>query len=178
MNNHAWTKKWLYIFAELEACGIKPGDKAFFREIQLKALKCNHGKKYYIGRGFWIHNGKNLTFGNRCSLGEFCRILDHGPINIGDDFITATGLQINSGTHDLRTMEPSSVEINIGNRVWCGANVTIVAGATIGDDVVLGAGSLVKSNIPANVFAAGVPAKVIKPINRRPEQPIWSWCND
>lgn len=167
--------KILYFLSEWEACGIRPGKKAFWRKTLLLWLGSKIGKIFYIGKGFWIHYGYNLKIGERCSLGEFCRIMDHGKIWIGDDFTAATGLQINSGTHNLKTMEPVAVEIKIGDRVWCGANVTIVAGSSIGNDVVIGAGSLVKSDIPSGVLAAGVPAKIIRPLHREKKTKIWTW---
>ncbi|PZU99921.1 MAG: hypothetical protein DCE90_01120 [Pseudanabaena sp.] len=166
-------KKILFALAENEAIVVKPGEKALWRTLQLNSLQVIHGEKFYIGYGFWISNGKNLILGNRCSLGEFARIMDHSPIQIGDDFIAATGLQINSGTHDPETMEPILPGIKIGHRVWCGANVTIVAGASIGDDVVIGACSLVRSHIPSGSIAVGVPAKVIRSISRSDK--LWTW---
>jgi acetyltransferase-like isoleucine patch superfamily enzyme len=55
--------------------------------------------------------------------------------------------------------------IHIGNRVWIGSNVVITKGVTIGDNSVIAAGAVVTKDIPANVVAGGVPAKVIKGIN-------------
>lgn len=54
----------------------------------------------------------------------------------------------------------------IDNRVWCGLNVTILAGVTIGNDVVIGAGSVVINDVPSNSVVAGIPAKLIKELNR------------
>lgn len=156
----------LFVLAEFQSISLTIGKPSFWREWQLSNRGVQHGKKFYIGRGFWLHNGSHLRFGERCSLGEYAHILDHGPIHIGDDFMAATGLQINSGTHDPVTMQSQARTIIIGNRVWCGARVTIIAGATIGDDCVIGAGSLVRSSIPSGSIAVGVPAKVIRSINR------------
>ena len=60
-----------------------------------------------------------------------------------------------------------SLPINIGDNVWIGGSVTIVPGVTIGDDTIIGAGSVVTKDIPANVIAAGVPCKVIRPITEK-----------
>jgi maltose O-acetyltransferase len=54
--------------------------------------------------------------------------------------------------------------IKIGNDCWVGANVTVFLGTTIGDNCVIGAGSVVTRDIPANSFAAGVPCKIIREI--------------
>ena len=55
-------------------------------------------------------------------------------------------------------------EIRIGNDVWLGANVTILPGVTIGDNVIVGAGAVVTKDIPDNSLALGVPARVVKEI--------------
>lgn len=168
-------RKLIYLSAEFEALTLQPGDCAYWRSLYLKNIGTGYSSKFFIGPGFWIMNGNNLTFGERCSLGEFARIMDHSPIKIGDDFIAATGLQINSGTHDPVTMAPISTPITIGNRVWCGANVTIIAGAKIGNDVVIGAGAVVRTNVPDNSIAVGVPAKVVKSLSRSSSESIWTW---
>ena len=54
--------------------------------------------------------------------------------------------------------------IRIGNGVWIGANVTVTAGVTIGDNAIIAAGAVVTKDVPANMIAAGVQAKVIKSI--------------
>jgi acetyltransferase-like isoleucine patch superfamily enzyme len=64
---------------------------------------------------------------------------------------------------DSRSGEPRSVEI--GNNVWIGVNVVILKGVSVGDNTVIGAGSVVSKSIPANVIAAGNPCRVIREIN-------------
>ena len=54
--------------------------------------------------------------------------------------------------------------ITVGNNVWIGAQVCVLPGVTIGDNTVIGAGSVVTKNIPANVLAAGNPCRVIREI--------------
>jgi maltose O-acetyltransferase len=128
-----------FILAEFESISARAGDGLTWRNRFLRRKSVHGGIGVYIGHGFWLHHGRKFKFGDRCSFGEYTRIMDHGLITIGHDFVAATGLQINSGTHDPVTMEPSESPISIGDRVWCGANVTIVAGAKIGNDVVVGA---------------------------------------
>lgn len=129
-------------------------------------MNIQFGNKFYAGQNIYIKNKGNLKFGNRCTLGSFARIWNYAPIKIGDDFMAAGGLTLNSGTHDPITLEPKTIEINIGNRVWCAMNVTIIAGVSIGDDVVIGAGSVVVKDIPSRCVVAGVPAKKIRDIDR------------
>ena len=63
------------------------------------------------------------------------------------------------------TGELVSNEINIGNNVWCGANVTILKGVHIGDGAVIAAGAVVNRDVPAHTVVGGVPARVLKEIN-------------
>src|SRR5580658_9101591 len=156
----------LYRASESEAITLRPGKPAPWRERYLNFRGVVHGGPYYIGRGFWMQNDGMFSFGKRCSFGEFARIMNHAPISVGDDFIAATGLQINSGDHDPSTMAPRSIPVKIGNRVWCGANVTILAGVVISDDAVIEAGSLVRENVGANTIVAGVPARPIRTVER------------
>lgn len=165
-------RRLLYGLSEYEAITARAGHPQPWRARYLRHAGVRFAPRFYAGRGLWLHNGANLVLGDRCSLGEFARVLDHGPITIGDDFIAATGLQINSGTHDLATMEPRTLAVSIGHRVWCGANVTLLAGVNIGDDVVIGAGSVVINSIPSNTVAAGVPARVIRSLERT-SAPTW-----
>jgi len=73
-------------------------------------------------------------------------------------------------------MQPKSLPIKIGNRVWCGVDVTILSGVTVGDDVVIGAVSVVTNDIPSDSIAAGVPAKKIKPLQRGKDKYLWTWA--
>lgn len=68
-----------------------------------------------------------------------------------------------------------ALPITVGNRVWIGANVSVLPGVTIGDDTVIGAGSVVNKDIPGGVVAAGNPCRVIRKITEADKQkyPIW-----
>ena len=57
--------------------------------------------------------------------------------------------------------------ITVGNNVWIGANVTVLPGVSIGDDAVIGAGSVVTKNIPSGVLAAGNPCRVIRELTEK-----------
>jgi len=113
---------------------------------------------YLFGRG-------NLTIGDYCSFGEFTKIWNFEKINIGNDFMAAEGLTILTGGHDADTLVPIMKKVSIGNRVWCGANVTIMPGVTIGNDVVIGAGTLVTKDIPNETIVAGVPGRIIRNVD-------------
>lgn len=135
------------------------------------------GEKIWVGKSLNLDNRGDFLLGERCALGSFVRIENWSRIKIGDDFVAAPGLHLNSGNHDPVTFKPKCLPIEIGDRVWCGVDVTIISGATIGNDVVIGAGSVVVKDIPSNSIAAGVPAKVIKPLDRKNKKNLWPWVN-
>lgn len=116
----------------------------------------------------------NLILGERCAIGANSRIETHGVIQIGNDFLAASGLTLVSGSHDVLSLKPFAEKILIGDRVWCGVNVTILSNVSIGDDVVIGAGSIVTKDIPSNSIAVGAPAKVIKALKRDSSINVWS----
>jgi acetyltransferase-like isoleucine patch superfamily enzyme len=169
--------EFIWFISEIESHFVEYSskDRLYLRRLYFRLRQFKYGKVLFVGRNFHSLIDGNLILGERCALGHDVRIINHFPIVIGDDFIGSTGLHLETGAHDPITMEPTPRSIQIGNRVWCGINVTILAGVTIGDDVVVGAGSLVCRDIPSNSIAVGVPAKVIKPLVRADKKSLWSW---
>ncbi len=165
----------IWKLSEIEALFSKPNDYLPLRRIYLRLMHVKLGKILWIGKSFNLSKPGNLILGERCALGAFVRIENHSLIQIGDDFIAAPGLHLNSGNHDPITMEPQCLPIKIGERVWCGVDVTIISGVTVGDDVVIGAGSVVINDIPSDSIAAGVPAKNIKSLHREKDKDLWTW---
>lgn len=149
--------------------------RTFFRRRYLSALNVKVGSRFVWGIGSYLHLPGNLVLGERSGVGSFARIYNYNPIMIGDDVVCAGGLTINTGGHDPLTMRPIGGGLKIGDRVWIGTNVTILGDLEIGDDVVIAAGSVVVSSIPANSIAAGAPARVVKPLDRKPDTPYWDW---
>ena len=94
-------------------------------------------------------------------------ILDIKEVYIGDNVMIGPNTTITTVGHPLspkkrRDHLAQASEIRIGNDVWLGANVTILPGVTIGNNVVVGAGAVVSKDIPDNSLALGVPARVVK----------------
>lgn len=176
-NIHLFFREVTWYISEAEALVSTPNSPLFFRRTYLRFKGVSHRHDLWIGRGFRLLKSGNLNLGERCALGDSVSIGNHGLITIGDDFIGASGLRVNSGTHDPITLQPKAIPITIGDRVWCGINVTILAGVSIGSDVVVGAGSLVCKDIPSNSIAVGNPARVIKKLSRKADQNIWTWIS-
>ena len=164
--------------ADLEFCLFRNiyNRQQILRSLYLKLMKIEVGEKVRIGYKFYLRNKGNLTIGDRCSIGSFTRIWNYASISIGNDFSAAGGLTINSATHNPISLQPEGREIKIGDRVWCGVNVTIIAGVTIGNDVVIGAGAVVVKDIPNNSVVVGIPAKPIKQINRESVEMYSPFC--
>lgn len=167
---------FIWILSEIEAFFSHPGCSLALRRWFLRLNKIKHGKALFIGRNFELVLPDFFSVGERCALGSSVRIENFAMISVGDDFTGSSGLTLASGGHDPVTMIPICKPIVIGNRVYCGVNVTILSGVTIGDDVVIGAGSVVCKDVPSNSVAVGVPARVIKIIDRKNIDSIWTWC--
>ena len=109
---------------------------------------------------------KNIQVGNRCTPGmnSCCYIQARNGIVLGNNVRIGPGVGIISAGHSVTDFDKheSSPPIRIGNNVWIGMNVVILPGVTIGDNVVIGAGSVVRSDIPSDSIAAGNPCKLIK----------------
>ncbi len=177
---YSLTRNFLHMMAEWEAQFMhptKPSLNTFtWRKRELRNMGVSFGKQVFVGRNLFVLRRGGVTLGNRCALGSNVQLVNHADINIGEDFLGASDLIINSGLHDPLTLHPQKGPITIGDRVWCGIRVTILGGAQIGSDVVIGAGSLVTGVIPPGCVVAGVPARVIRTIDRTNVK-VWS-CFD
>jgi acetyltransferase-like isoleucine patch superfamily enzyme len=136
-------------------------------------LRIKSGKHISIGEQFFVQCPKNLKIGSKISIGRRAQIFAYDSIEIGDDFMAAEDLLINCGSHNVSDLKPFMRPIKIGRRVWCGSRVIICSGVTIGDDVVIGAGSVVVQDIPSKCVAVGIPCKVIRELGNE-RTSIWS----
>ena len=116
---------------------------------------------------FYTDCGKNIKIGKNVFINACCRFQDQGGIEIGDGSLIGHNTTIATLNHDFNpdkraNLHPSPVKI--GKNVWIGSDSTILPGVEIGDGAVIGAGSIVTKNVPANSIAVGSPARVIKQI--------------
>lgn len=110
-------------------------------------------------------SGPNIYVGENVGLAD-TYIIASAPVSIGNNCSFSYRNMIITSTHDYSDFSTIiSTPIRIGNNVWITTNVTILPGVTIGDNTVIGAGSVVTKDIPEGVFAAGNPCKVIRRIN-------------
>ena len=112
---------------------------------------------------------RHVHFGKHIYCNAFVSFVDDGEIFIGDDCMIGPGTVFATAGHPahpkLRQLRyVYNLPIRVGKNVWIGSGVQIMPGVTIGDNCVIGAGSVVTKDIPANSFAAGVPCRVIREI--------------
>lgn len=127
----------------------------------------HYGKHTKIGKNFFgnfnltVQDDAEVTIGDNCNFGPNVTIVTpvHPMLpNERREMLTASGEK-----KHLCYAKP----VHIGNDCWFGASVTVCPGVTIGDNCVIGAGSVVTRDIPADCFAAGVPCKVIREITEK-----------
>lgn len=116
-----------------------------------------------------------LLIGDNCEFGDNTHIVALEKVKIGNDVLVASKCFISDTSHGCYTgkiqdspdTKPKSRKlytspVKIGNRVWIGDNVSVLAGVSIGDGCIIGANSVVNKDIPDHCIVAGVPAKIIK----------------
>jgi maltose O-acetyltransferase len=140
------------------------------RAAALRSMFGSCGSVIQVQKGFMCDYGKNIFVGENFSANYRVTILDIARVDIGDNVMIGPNVTIATVGHPLdpegrRRHLAFAKPIKIGNDVWIGANVVILPGVTIGDNVVIGAGAVVTKDLPGGTVCAGVPAKVIKNIS-------------
>lgn len=115
-----------------------------------------------------------IDMGNYCLICPAVRISSGCSITVGDSCMFANGAFVTDadwhGIYDRSLSVGKAQPVTLGNNVWIGDSAIVCKGVTIGDNSIIGAGSVVLRDIPANVIAAGNPAVVVKPLD--PERHI------
>ncbi len=122
-----------------------------------------------------IFPNASITIGNHCNIGEYNHITACNKITIGDGLLTGRYVIISDNSHGGLSEEESSIqpslrnlkskgEVVIGNNVWLGDKVAVLAGVHIGNNVIVAANAVVTKDLPNDCVAAGVPARVVKQI--------------
>ena len=141
------------------------------REKILKKMFAEIGDDCYIEPPFHANwGGKNVHFGNGVYANFNLTMVDDCDIFVGNNVLFGPNITVSAGTHpihpELRSKQAQyNIPIHIGNNVWIGANSVILPGVNIGDNSVIGAGSIVTKDIPSNVVAVGNPCRVLREIN-------------
>ena len=151
------------------------------REEILAKMIGELGKGSFIQGPVFFHYGQHTKIGKHF-FGNFnLTIQDDAEVTIGDHCDFGPNVTIVTPVHPMLAEERKEMvtaegekkrlcyakPVHIGNNCWLGASVTVCPGVTIGDDCVIGAGSVVTRDIPSGCFAAGVPCKVIRPLTEK-----------
>ena len=126
------------------------------------------GDEVWMQPPFFCDYGSNIFLGKRVFFNFNCVVLDVCAVRVGDFTLFGPSVQIYTATHpleaELRRTREFAKPVTIGADVWVGGAAVILPGVTIGSRSVIGAGSVVTRDIPDEVFAAGNPCRVIRPI--------------
>ncbi|GAA3604227.1 sugar O-acetyltransferase [Microlunatus ginsengisoli] len=138
-----------------------------------------------VGSGCWIEpplhanwGGRNVHLGNDVYANFNLTLVDDGPIYIGDKVMFGPNVVVTTAGHpvapELRLHAAQfNLPVTIGNNVWIGSSVQIMPGVTIGDNTVIGAGSVVTRNLPENAIAVGTPCRVVRTIGEHDRTYYW-----
>ncbi len=139
----------------------------------LKQMLASIGEGCHIETPFHANwGGKHVHFGNGIYCNSNLTLVDDGNIYIGDQCMIAPNVVIATAGHPILPILREhryvyTSEVHIDRNVWIGSGVQILPGVHIGENSVIGAGSVVTHDIPANVVAYGVPCKVIREIGEK-----------
>ena len=134
----------------------------------LRALFGAGGDTVWMQPPFFCDYGSNIHLGERVFFNFNCVVLDVCPVHIGSFTLFGPAVQIYTPMHpfnaEQRRREEFGRPVEIGSDVWVGGGAIILPGVRIGARAVIGAGSVVTRDVPAGVFAAGNPCRVIREI--------------
>jgi maltose O-acetyltransferase len=156
----------------LQRLNSVPEDDAAEMKRILQALIPHAGDGFWLQPPFYCDYGYNIRLGEKVFLNFNCIVLDVMEVRIGSRTLIGPNVQIYTATHPMDYRERASGleyarPVAIGDDIWIGGSAVICPGVRIGDRSVIGAGSVVTRDIPAGVFAAGNPCRVIRELEGR-----------
>ena len=140
------------------------------RQQIMHQLLGSHGENIFFEPPIHMSYGSHVHIGNNFYANFNLVMVDDGQIYIGDKVMIGPNVTLCTTGHPVYPLYREmvahySLPIHIGNNVWIGAHSVILPGVTIGDNTVIGAGSIVTRDIPANVVAVGNPCRVMREIS-------------
>lgn len=147
-------------------------DEVELRGTILRQLFNSLGNNVWIEPDFRCEFGTNITVGDDVYINFGCIILDCAKVTIGSHTLIGPNAGLYAANHSTDATERInggcySKPIHIGKNVWLGGDVKIIGGVSVGDNTIIGAGSVVTKDIPSNVIAVGNPCRVIREITEK-----------
>ena len=144
----------------------------------LKKLLGKTGEALWIEPHFWCDYGYLITVGENFYANHGLVILDAGGVSFGDNVFIGPNCGFHTAGHPIDFQRRNqgleyAYPIRVGSNVWFGAGVQVMPGVSIGDNVVIGGGSVVVKDIPSNTVAAGNPCRVIRSITEADQSKTW-----
>ncbi|HDM8140765.1 TPA: sugar O-acetyltransferase [Vibrio harveyi] len=141
----------------------------------LNHLLASVGKNCYIEPPLRANWGCHTHLGDNVYANFNLTLVDDTHIYIGDHVMIGPNVTIATAGHPIdpelrRDIAQFNIPVHIGNNVWIGANSVVLPGVTIGENSVIGAGSVVTKDIPANVVAVGNPCRVLREIGEHDKE--------
>lgn len=161
---HATSQEAMRVTGELNG-GYHEPDRV--RELLSALIGSTVAESVTLFPPFTADFGRNIAIGERVFINAGCRFQDQGGITIGDDCLIGHNAVIATLQHDIAPARRTDLipsPVVLGRNVWLGANVTVLPGVTIGDDAVVGAGSVVTKDVPAGTIVVGSPARVVRAV--------------
>ena len=146
---------------------LRPTDNEAKRRVLKQLLGHVADDQIIINQPFYCDYGKQISVGRRFFANFNFTVLDEAPVTIGDDCFIGPNVSVYTACHSTDPVERNSrrewaLPVTIGNNVWIGGSVTILPGIKIGDNVTIGAGSVVVNDIPDGCIAVGNPCRVVR----------------
>ena len=142
------------------------------RDALMRRILGKTGERFKIISPFFCDYGFNIEVGENFFANTNLVILDEARVTFGDNVFIAPNCAFYTAGHPLDVAQRNagleySLPIRVGNNVWIGGNVCVMPGVTIGDNTVIGGGSVVVHDIPAGVLAAGNPCRPIRQLDAK-----------
>lgn len=149
---------------------LRPKETEARRELMVKILGSAEDG-FLIEQPFWCDYGYNIHIGRNFYANHNLVILDEARVTFGDNVFVAPNCGFYTAGHPMEAEERNqgleyARPITVGDNVWIGANVCVLPGVSIGDNCVIGAGSVVVKDIPPYSLAVGNPCKVVRTIKQ------------
>ncbi|AKB62844.1 Galactoside O-acetyltransferase [Methanosarcina mazei SarPi] len=164
ISERAYCKAICYEYNQLHPAKIEE------RTALIQKLFGKTGGSFLIEPPFICDYGYNIEIGSNFYANHNCIILDGAKVVFGDNVMIAPNCSFYTAGHPLDVERRNAgleyaYPVKVGSNVWIGGNVSVLPGVTIGDNAVIGAGSIVTKDIPSDVVAFGNPCRVIRKIS-------------